>query len=489
MTAGERSPAAVIVIGAGSAGALVARTIAECPEMGLAVVGFVDDSPDKQERSVEGLPVLGVTADLPGLVSKTGASLAVLAMPSAPGPTVRRIVTLCRELRLALRTVPSLAEILSGAAGVATLREIDASDLLQRSPAPHDPAAGDYLRGARVLVSGAGGSIGTELCRQILRFAPASLVLLDVAENALYEVDRHLRERAAATELVPVLGSVGASAWLHRLLEQQRPNVVFHAAARKHVPLSELNPDEAVLTNVFGTRNLLQACEAFGVERLVHVSTDKAVTAAGVMGASKRIAEQLVSEAARRSGSAFVAVRFGNVLGSSGSVVPLFREQIARGGPVTVGHPDLERYFMTIAEAVSLLVAAGDLGCPGDLFVLDMGPPVRIVSLAQDLMRLSGLAPERDADIVFTGLRPGEALREALFLDAEEPAPTRNPRIRVARPRSPPSPLAPAALVALEAAALRGDPAEIRRRLRDLVPAYPGRPREAPLASTERGWP
>lgn len=460
----------VIIVGAGSAGRLVAREIAQRARLGLVAVGFVDDDPSKLGARIEGLNVLGPCRELGRVVAETEAELGVLAMPSANGRVVREISSLCAALGFRLRTIPSLAEILSGTLEVSAVRDLDVSDLLRRSPIPIDAQAGEYLRGASVLVTGAGGSIGSEICRQVLRHDPSRLTLLDLSENALYEIDRQLRGLNRSPEIVPLIGNIRDRAKMHRVLKGLAPKVVFHAAAYKHIPLTEVNEDEAVLNIIFGTRNLLEAAAAASVQRFVLISTDKAVHPAGIMGACKRVAELLAVEAARRKQGCVVAVRFGNVLASSGSVVPLFREQIAAGGPVTVRHKEVERYFMTLQEASSLVVSAAALGEGGETFVLDMGAPVKVLSLAQDLIRLSGREPGLDIEITFTGLRPGEKIRESLFLESETAEQTRHPRIWSARSTVSVPPLASDWLEGLEALALSGANSAVRERLREFFP-------------------
>ena len=479
----SEAPARALVIGAGSAGELVVREIRSASHTGLVAAAFVDDDQEKIGRSVEGVPVIATTHDIAQAAGACGAQIALLAMPSAGGEVVRRIARSCAELGLPLRTIPSLVEIISGRLKASAIRDISAEDLLRRAPVLRLADADLYLRGSVVLVTGAGGSIGRELCREALRSGPSRLVLLDSSENALYEIDRQLRLRSSSTEIVPVLASVRDLPKLQRLFGRFRPEVVFHTAAHKHVPLTETNPDEAVLTNIFGTENVLLASESAGTSRIVHISTDKAVSATGVMGLTKRVAELLIRRRAGEVKATPVVVRFGNVLGSSGSVVPLFKEQIAAGGPLTVGHPELERFFMTIEEAASLVIEAGAFGERGEIYVLDMGEPVRIVALAEDLIRLSGLRPGRDIRIEFTGLRPGEAMKEALFLDEEAKESTRNPRILLAR-CAPGGPLpSQNQFEALRRAAESGDSASLPDMLRSFIRATPA----FDLASRTRG--
>jgi FlaA1/EpsC-like NDP-sugar epimerase/lipopolysaccharide/colanic/teichoic acid biosynthesis glycosyltransferase len=435
--AGEGKQRALIA-GGGDAGAMAARELLRNPQLGYHLVGFLDDDPDKQGLHIHGVPVIGTLADLPQTAASSQADEVLIAMPSAPGVVVRRIFELAHSANVAVRTLPGYYELIGGQVTVQRARQVQLEDLLRRAPAPMDlEGVAAYLTGATVLITGAGGSIGSEICRQVARFGPSRLVLFSHGEDSLYRIEKELRRTFADVDYVPVLGTVREQAKLDWVISHHQPKVIFHAAAYKHVPLMESNEDEAVLNNVVGTRNLVAAAEAGGVPRLVSISTDKAVEPASVMGASKRFGELLVQHAARRTGRSYVVVRFGNVLGSRGSVVPLFQEQIATGGPVTVTHPEVTRYFMTIPEAVRLVLQAATLGRGGEVFVLDMGEPVRIYDLAADLIRLHGLEPERDIQIVFTGLRPGEKLHEALYTQAEYVRETTHPGIRVATEEPP----------------------------------------------------
>jgi len=372
-------------------------------------------------------------ADLPRCVQELQVRQVLIAMPTASGAAVRRVVQLAQSAAVEIRTLPGYYELIGGQVSVQRARAVQLEDLLRRAPTPLDlQGVASYLTNGVVLVVGAGGSIGSEICRQVARFGPSRLLLMGHGEDSLYRIDRELRTSFPGLNCQPVLGTVRERGKLQWLLAQCKPSVIFHAAAYKHVPLMESNQDEAVLNNIVGTRNLLLAAETEGVPRLVFISSDKAVEPANVMGATKRIGELLVRCAARRSGRPFVVVRFGNVLGSRGSVVPLFQEQIASGGPVTITHPDVTRYFMTIPEAVRLVLQAGALGRGGEVFVLDMGEPVRIYDLACDLIRLHGYEPERDVPVVFIGLRPGEKLHEKLYTMTEHTQDTAHPGIRVA---------------------------------------------------------
>ncbi|HEX8940940.1 MAG TPA: nucleoside-diphosphate sugar epimerase/dehydratase, partial [Candidatus Limnocylindrales bacterium] len=412
-----------IIFGAGEAAATVARLAARDRSTGIQVVGFLDDDPAKRGSRLLGRAVFGGLDQLERVARRTDAQQLLVAMPSAPGSTVRRAFEAGRRVGLEVRTVPHLGELVSGGgAGIDRFRRVSVEDLLRREPVAIDmEAVTGYLNGASVLVTGGGGSIGSELVRQILAVGPRRLTIVDNHEAALWAIEAELGERASANPglaFEPVLADIRSRAGIEAVIAAARPDVVFHAAALKHVPIVELHPSEGVLTNVEGTRNTLLACERLGVERFVLISTDKAVEPASAMGATKRLAELLTQVSARRSGRPYVAVRFGNVLGSSGSVIPTFQRQLELGHPLTVTHQDATRYFMTIPEAVSLILEAGATAVSGDVYVLDMGEPVRIVDLARDLILLSGLDPDR-VPILYTGLRAGERLNEALFYDHE----------------------------------------------------------------------
>ncbi len=420
----------VLVVGAGDAGALVVREMRKNPQLGLTPVAFLDDDPAKQRQQIHGVPVVGALDDLGAALDRHAIDEVIIAIPSAPGTVVRQVAEACRGENIPFRTMPGLYELIGGKVSVSRLREVNIDDLLRRKPALLDDGrVGRSLSGKRVLVTGAGGSIGRELCRQILRWGPAELTLLGHGENAIFEALLELREDYSHIPLFPVIADIRDQARMEAVFARRQPQVVFHAAAHKHVPLMEANVEEAITNNVTGTRVLVQTALRHDVQRLVLISTDKAVHPANVYGATKRLAEMIVLDAARRSGRAFSVVRFGNVLGSRGSVVPLFKRQIAAGGPLRITHPDMERYFMTIPEAVHLVLQAAALGQGGEAFLLDMGEQIRIVDLAEDLIRLSGLEPGRDIEIVFTGIRPGEKLREELWEDDKTYEKTDHPEI------------------------------------------------------------
>lgn len=419
-----------IVVGAGAAGELIARELRDNTRSHCQIVAFVDDDPDKLGKFLHGFRVEGRINDLSRLIRMHDAKEVVLAIPSARGSTIRRIVEMARDSGAVVRTVPSLTDLLAGRVTVSQLRPVEIQDLLRREPITTDTTiVREQIQGRVVMVTGAGGSIGGELCRQIADLRPSLLVALDHSENQVFEIEGELRQRVHDLKLAPVIADIRDSSRLGRVFERYRPHTVFHAAAHKHVPLMEENVIEAITNNVLGTRNVVDNALEFGTEHFVLISTDKAVRPTSVMGATKQIAELVVRRAAARAKRHFVAVRFGNVLGSRGSVLPTFLRQIAAGGPVTITHPEIRRYFMTIPEAVQLVLQAGALGEGGELFVLDMGEPVKIVDLARDLLRLSGLEEGEDIEIRFTGLRPGEKLYEEVLFGDEDVRETAHPKV------------------------------------------------------------
>jgi FlaA1/EpsC-like NDP-sugar epimerase len=410
----------LLIIGAGDAGEKILREIRANPRLNYQVVGFLDDDPGKWGRSIHGVPVLGDVETIHELAYWAKMDEILIALPSASAKQMRKIVLSCEATGLKCRTTPGIGELIDGKISFKTVREVSFEDLLGRDQVDLDTESiGSYLSGKVVLVSGAGGSIGSELCRQITMFAPKNLVLLDKTENNLFHLEMEFRQRFPKTPITAVLGDVKYKESLGRLFEAHRPEVVFHAAAYKHVPIVELNPWEAIFNNVVGTRNIVEASHQFGVERFIMISTDKAVRPSSVMGATKRVAEMVTSCYASSNPTQFVSVRFGNVIGSEGSVIHLFKKQIERFGPVTVTHPDITRYFMTIPEACKLILQAGAMGEGGEVFILDMGTPIKIVDMARDLIRRSGFKPDVDIEIKFTGLRPGEKLHEELITEGE----------------------------------------------------------------------
>ena len=464
-----------IVAGAGDAGVMIVRELLRNPQLGITPVAFIDDDTQKHHIRIQGLTVRGGRVDIPRLARELQANQVIMAMPSAPGKEIREIVAICEAAHLQTKIIPGIYELLDGAVSVKQLRDVRIEDLLRREPVQTDvEAVRASLVGKRVLITGGGGSIGSELCRQVWRCGPAQLILLGHGENSVFEAYHDLRRLGVPAErLTALIADVRFPELIETLIQQHRPDVIFHAAAHKHVPLMEMNPAEAITNNVMGTRNLLQAALAANVERFVMISTDKAVNPTSVMGASKRVAELLVHRAARQSGRPYVAVRFGNVLGSRGSVVLTFQKQIAAGGPVTVTDPEMTRFFMTIPEAVQLVLQASVIGKGGEVFVLDMGEQVKIVDLARDLIELSGLEVGRDIDIVYTGLRPGEKMYEELFIPGEDYHRTEHEKLFIAAnaSRLVPDDLEES-ISALMSSAQRNDREAIIRGLCNLIPEF-----------------
>ncbi|MCE5286388.1 MAG: polysaccharide biosynthesis protein [Pelosinus sp.] len=421
----------VLIIGAGDAGAMIAREIKHRYFDTKKIVGFIDDDQNKQHQKLLGVKVLGNREDIRRIASECSINEIIIAIPSAGGAVIREVVRECKETKCQVKILPGIYEIIDGNVSVQQLRNVDVEDLLGRDPVQLDlEEIAGYLRGKRVLVTGAGGSIGSEICRQISKVSPSALYLLGKGENSIYEINGELREKYAAEfDIWPIIADVRDKERIESIFSEVRPQVVFHAAAHKHVPLMEAQPVEAVRNNIFGTKNVAEAADRYSVERFVMISTDKAVNPTSVMGASKRIAELVVQNLSKSSKTKFVAVRFGNVLGSRGSVIPLFKKQIAKGGPITITHPEMIRYFMTIPEASQLVLQAGSMAQGGEVFVLDMGKPVKIVDMACDLIELSGLVPYKDIKIQFTGLRPGEKLFEELLTAEEGTASTKHNKI------------------------------------------------------------
>ena len=420
----------VLVIGAGDAGELVVREMQKNAQLRLQPVCFLDDDLDKQKKQIHGVPVVGKVSDLPRMVVVRRIQEVIIAIPSAPGRVIRQVADVCRTRGIPFRTMPGIYELLGGKVNVSRLREVEIADLLRREPASiNDRLIGASLGGKQVLITGAGGSIGIELCRQVARWGPSSLILLGHGENSIFESLLEMEENFPSLPIHAVIADVRDHDRLNIVFDNLRPQVVFHTAAHKHVPLMEANIEEAVTNNILGTRNIVEVSLNYDVERLVLISSDKAIRPSSIYGAAKRLSELLVLNAAHQSGRQFSVVRFGNVLGSRGSVVPLFERQIARGGPITITHPDMERYFMTIPEAVYLVLQASTMGQGGEVFVLNMGEQVRILDLAEDIIRLSGLEPGTDIEIMFTGIRPGEKLSEELWDKGAHYEPTSHPDI------------------------------------------------------------
>ena len=473
----------VILLGAGDAGEKTFREINDNPLLGYQVVAFLDDDPQKDGSRIHGVPVIGPVNDLPRIVSKLDVDEILITIPSATGPQMRRIVDICRESMVPFKTLPGLGEIIDGKVSIKALRDVNYDDLLGREPVRLDEKTiRGYLEGKRVLVTGAGGSIGSELCRQIVRFRPHKLIMIDNSEFNLYAIQMELEHRLQFRDHIPILANVQYPSVIDTIIERQKPDVIVHAAAYKHVPMMEEYPWEAVFNNVVGSLNVMEAAAAHGVGRFVMISTDKAVRPTNVMGATKRVCELLMQTYNGQNDTVMMSVRFGNVVGSSGSVVPLFREQIAYGGPVTVTHPEVTRYFMTIPEACQLVLQAGALGEGGEIFILKMGRPVKIAQMARDLISLSGKEPGKDIEIVYKGLRPGEKLYEELITEGEGIVQTSHEKIMVLRPqgsiwngfegREAFRAWLMMGIEELKEAAMKHDGKGIREKLKELVPEY-----------------
>jgi len=465
----------LLIVGAGDIGDSILREVVRTSEARYHVIGFLDDDERKQHARIRGIEVLGPTEDIRAACEKHLVDEVLIALPDAPQRKIRHLVELCQGMNLRFRTVPAVSDLIEGRVQVSQIRPVDIEDLLGRDPVTLDTRAiGDYIRDKVVMVTGAGGSIGSEMCRQIARFEPRRLLLLERMENALFEINRDLGRHFPDIDRVPFVADIGDASRIRQILQAERPSAIFHAAAHKHVPMMEWNPGEAIKNNIVGTRCLADAaCEA-GVEKFVMISTDKAVNPTSIMGCTKRMAEMYVQQlrSATQSRTEFVTVRFGNVLGSSGSVVPIFKEQIARGGPVTVTHPEMIRYFMTIPEAAQLVLQAGAMGKGGETFLLDMGEPVKILRLAQDLITLSGLRPHEDIEIRFTGIRPGEKLFEELSISGEDASETAHPKIGIVKKRPEDFARVCEHISQLVTMMDRASTEQIRAKLQEAVPEY-----------------
>lgn len=463
----------VLIVGAGDAGAMIVREMRNNPSCGYRPIGFVDDNPEKVGHRIHGVRVLGGREYLSSIVTRQAPDVVLVAIPSARPATIRAVVKALEPFHLPIQTLPNLRDLLQCRVEVSQIRNLSIEDLLDRVPVDLDTEALRALvRGERVLVTGAGGSIGAELCRQVAGLAPASLVLLDRSENGLFAVANELAT-AGKTCIAPVVGDVTEVGQMNRLFAEYRPTLVFHAAAHKHVPLMEGNPCEAVLNNVGGTRVVAEAAHRHEVDRFILISTDKAVNPVSVMGASKGVAELLMQRLARTSRTVFATVRFGNVLGSNGSVVPLFLEQIKAGGPVTITDPNMRRYFMLTTEAVHLVLQAARLARGGELFVLEMGEQISVLEMARNLIRLSGLVPDKDIPLIYLGCRPGEKLREELVAGHETVESTSVPKVLCIRPDPARSLAQLSGLVArLEESAAEGNVSKVIAHLCALLPSY-----------------
>lgn len=461
----------VLIAGAGDAGTMIAREMMRHPEAGMKPVGFIDDDKNKQRQRFLGLEVFAGTDRVAGVCRKHNIDVLLIAMPSESGEVIRNIVEMAQGCDLEYKIIPAIHELLSGQVTMNQIRDVDVEDLLRRDPVELNMnEIADYLNHRTILVTGAGGSIGSEIVRQIYRFEPEQVILLDHSEYNIYKLEQELAENASINNYSPVVADVRDINTLQGIFERYRPDVVFHAAAHKHVPLMEGNPEQAILNNVGGTKNVVELALEFNVEHFVNVSTDKAVNPTSIMGASKRISEYVVENASREAkpSQIFASVRFGNVLGSRGSVVPKFKQQIKNGEPITVTHPDMTRYFMTIPEASQLVLQAGGLEETGAVYVLDMGEPVKIMDLAKDLIKLSGLTPNVDIPIEITGVRPGEKLYEELLTDKETTSVTKYEKIHVAQQNGLPAAFTER-LDELMDYAIEAEHDKVRRALSDLI--------------------
>jgi FlaA1/EpsC-like NDP-sugar epimerase len=461
----------VLLIGAGRAGIIAAREIQSVGNSDLRIAGFVDDDATKRGTVIQGIRVLGTTEDLPELVRRHSIDHVVISMAKATRKDFRRILDICEAIPIKVRVIPGLYEILQGRVKVSRIRDLQIEDLLGREPVTLDVEDMEqFLVGKTVMVTGAGGSIGSELARQVARFEPANLLLVERAECALFEIDRELSGNYPGLSQIALVADVSDRSRMRSIFSTYRPDVVLHAAAHKHVPMMECNSTEAVKNNILATQLLGELAGEFGVDVFVLISTDKAVRPSSVMGASKRVAELVIQDLDRKYETRYVAVRFGNVIGSAGSVIPIFRKQILAGGPVTVTHPEMTRYFMTIPQAAQLVLQAGAMGEGGEIFILDMGEPVRILDLAKEAVTLSGLRPFEDIDIVFTGMRPGEKLFEELEITEEQMSKTRHPKIFIGKIASYPTERMHHATERLRMLSLGGKDQEIRRYLSEFLP-------------------
>jgi len=460
-----------LLVGAGRGGLMVAKEITGRPELGILPVGFVDDDPDKLGSVVHGIKVLGATRDLLRIARDRSAKQAIITVANAAGSVVRTISEACLAADLQVKVIPGLFQLVGGELNLTRIRDVAIEDLLQREPVVLDDVAiAAAVKDQVVLVTGAGGSIGSEICRQLCRFQPRQLILVERSENALFEIHRDLLS-CRSIKLQPCLADICDRARLQEVFTAYKPAVVFHAAAHKHVPMMEWNPREAIKNNAFGTQALADMAHDHGVAAFVMISTDKAINPTSVMGTTKRVAELYVQALSSVSKTRFVTVRFGNVLGSNGSVVPIFKEQIAKGGPITVTHPDMTRYFMTIPEACQLVLEASVIGRGGEIFILDMGNPVRIVDLARDLIQLSGFT-EAEIEITFSGIRPGEKLYEELASVQENAEKTRHPKIFIGKTETQPFEQIQAAMETLLRIVQQGTDGELREGLRAIVPEF-----------------
>ena len=465
----------LLIVGAGNTGVTLLGDIHKKQVAEYEVIGFIDDDPRKHGTFILGLPVLGTVEELPKICKDRDIEEIAIAMPSATHRQRRRVIQVCEGIKIRFNTVPSISDIASGKLRVSQIRNVDINDLLGREAVEIDlHSIETFLKNKVIFVSGAGGSIGSEMCRQVCNFGPKLLLLVEQAENPLFYIERELRYRFPVLQIKAIICDITDKIRVDEIFEKYRPEVVIHAAAHKHVPLMELNPGEAIKNNVVGTQNVADAADRYGSTNFVMISTDKAVNPTSIMGSSKRIAEMYIQDLSRTSKTQFVTVRFGNVLDSEGSVVPIFKKQIAEGGPVTVTHPEMKRYFMTIPEASQLVLQAATMGKGGEIFVLDMGEPVKIVDLAKELITLSGFSPEEDIEIRFTGIRPGEKLFEELSIEGEDMQPTNHPKIAIWKNIVKDREKLRAGIDELVSIAKTRSYDEIAKKIKELVPGYTG---------------
>ena len=455
-----------IIIGAGDGGEKLMREILNSSSLPYKVIGFLDDDPLKTGKSLRGIKVLGLIELLPKLISDNKIETVLIAIPSASDLQVRTILQLCKDTGLEIKTLPSIKFILDGKVNLSQLQEISPDDMLGREAVSLETEKmQSMIKDKIIMVTGAGGSIGRELCRQVASFNPKKIILFELTELFLYEIEGELREKI---EVIPIIGDVRNKDQVRSVINQFSPEIIFHAAAYKHVPMMEKNPHEAVKTNIGGTQIVANAAKEYGVKKFVLISTDKAINPTNVMGATKRVAEMIGQRIQKESQTQFITIRFGNVLGSSGSVIPLFKKQIASGGPITVTHPEIKRYFMSISEASQLVIQAATYGKGGEIFILDMGSPIKIVDLAKQMITASGLIENKDIKIEFVGLRPGEKLYEELLYKDEEVLSTDHPKVKVARLVPPTEESFDERINSL----LTTTPSEVQKKLKEIVPEY-----------------
>lgn len=465
----------LLIVGAGNTGVTLLGDIHKKVVTEYEIIGFIDDDPNKQGTFILGLPILGTVEELPKICKDRDIEEIAIAMPSATHRQRRRVIQVCEGTKIHFHTVPSISDIASGKFRVSQIRNVDINDLLGREAVELDlQSIETFLKNKVIFVSGAGGSIGSEMCRQVCNFGPKLLLLVEQAENPLFYIERELRSKFPALQVKAIICDITDKIRVNEIFDKFRPEVVIHAAAHKHVPLMELNPGEAIKNNVVGTQTVADAADRFGSTNFVMISTDKAVNPTSIMGSSKRIAEMYIQDLSKTSKTQFVTVRFGNVLDSEGSVVPIFKKQIAEGGPVTVTHPDMKRYFMTIPEASQLVLQAATMGKGGEIFVLDMGEPVKIVDLAKELITLSGFSPEEDIEIKFTGMRPGEKLFEELSIAGEDMQPTSHPKIAIWKNIIKDREKLRSGINELVTIAKTGSYDDLTKKIKELVPTYIG---------------